>query len=86
MEPATRNNKHDVRRSLTCAALAIGTTLGMFSLIANFMTPLFASIQLLPGGISAQEMRVGNQPIEDTACVEPARGDEAVEPQKPSTI
>jgi hypothetical protein len=85
MEPATTTKKHDIRRSLSCAALAGVTTLGMFSLIANFMTPLLAGIQLLPDAVSAQEMRVGYRPIEDTACVEPAR-DEAIEPQKPSTI
>ena len=32
----------DLRRAVTCAALATLTTLGMFSLIANVMPPLVA--------------------------------------------
>ena len=73
MENATRTTKPDIRRTLTCAALATITTLGMFSLIANVMTPMFSGIQLLPAGVSAQEVRVSRDVIDDKVCVQTVR-------------
>ena len=77
MENATTSTKLDIRRTLTCVALATITTLGTFSLIASVMTPMFSGIQLLPAGLSAQEVRVSRDGIDDKVCVQTVRGEGA---------
>ena len=47
----------DLRQAFMCATLATITSLGMFSVVANVMTPMFAGSLLLTGRTSAQEMR-----------------------------
>jgi hypothetical protein len=47
----------DLRQAITCATLATITSLGMFSVVANVMTPMFAGSLLLTGRATAQEMR-----------------------------
>jgi hypothetical protein len=94
MVPATRRTQSEVRRTLTCAALATITTIGTFSLIANLMTPMFAGVALLSGIGSAQEARTGTRPLEETACIETAylapvdtaHVQQAGETQKPAAI
>ena len=83
MQTATRSSKPDYRRALTCAALATITSLGMFSLVANLMTPMFAGIQLLAGEPAAQQMQSIN--FEDTVCVQTAHTEETIE-SRPSAI
>ena len=77
MEDARRTTRHDVRRTLTCAALATITTLGMFSVIANVMTPMFASMRLLSNGLSAQEVRVNREINDERVCVQTVRAEGA---------
>jgi hypothetical protein len=86
MENATRTTKPDIRRTLTCAALAMITTLGMFSLVANIMTPMFSGIQLLPAGVSAQEVRVSRDVSDERVCVQTVRAEGAEPHSQPSVI
>ena len=83
MHTATRTSKPDIRRTLTCAALATITTLGMFSLVANLMTPMFAGIQLLASVPTVQ--RTHSIDLEDTVCVQAAHGDDTID-LRPSAI
>jgi hypothetical protein len=85
METAKSNTKPDLRRTLTCAALATVTTLGMFSLVANVMTPLFAGIRLLSTGTTAQETRRSFTSDEDI-CVPTAHREDARDLTKPAVI
>jgi hypothetical protein len=74
MQTASKNSQPDYRRALTCAALATITSLGMFSLVANLMTPMFAGIQLLAREPAAQQTpSIG---FEDTVCVQTAHTDD----------
>ena len=61
----------DVRQTLTCATLATITSLGMFSAVANVMTPLFAGTALLNASTTAQEMRAAYR-TDDAECVQTA--------------
>ena len=83
MQTGTKTSKPDLRRTLTCAALATITTLGMFSLVANLMTPMFAGIRLLADEPRAQQTQSIN--FEDTVCVQTAQSDDTVE-SRPSAI
>ncbi len=74
----------DFRRTLTCAALATITSLGMFSLIANIMTPMFAGIRLLTATGSAQE--VNADPVGDKVCVKSMLVDGEEGTHRPSLI
>jgi hypothetical protein len=47
----------DLRQAFMCATLATITSLGMFSVVANVMTPMFAGSLLLTGRTPAQEVR-----------------------------
>jgi hypothetical protein len=84
MHTAIRNTKSDFRRTLTCAALATITSLGMFSLIANVMTPMFAGIQWLSATGQPQQTQAVR--FEDTVCVQAAHIDDATETARPSAI
>jgi hypothetical protein len=83
MQTGTKTSKPDLRRTLTCAALATITTLGMFSLVANLMTPMFAGIRLL----ASEPVKQQTEPLnyEDTVCVQTARTDGAAD-SRPSVI
>jgi len=70
MEDARKTTKPDVRRTLTCATLATITTLGMFSLVANVMTPMFAAIQFQQAIVPAPDARAGKAVIEEKVCVQ----------------
>ena len=83
MQTATKSSKPDYRRALTCAALATITSLGMFSLVANLMTPMFAGIQLLAGEPAAHQSQSIN--FEDTVCVQTAHTDDTTE-SRPAAI
>ena len=75
MPAAAPNTKPDLRRTLTCAALATLTSLAMFSFVANLMTPMFAGIRLLASDDAARPTQTLN--FEDTVCLRTAHGDEA---------
>jgi len=61
-------NGTDLRQAFTCAALATITSLGMFSVVANVMTPMLAGSALLTVRSPAQEMRASYRG-DDGACV-----------------
>ena len=83
MQTATKTSKPDIRRTLTCAVLATITSLAIFSLVANLVTPMFAGIQLLASAPTAQRTR--SIDFEDTVCVQAAHSEETIE-SRPSAI
>ena len=83
MQTATSTSKPEIRRTLTCAALATITSLGMFSLVANLVTPMFAGIQLRARAPTAQ--REQSIDFEDTVCVQAAHSDDTID-SRPSAI
>jgi len=84
MPIAAENTKPpDLRRTLTCAALSTLTSLGVFSLVANLMTPMFAGLRYVSSQRSAQTSQSLN--FEDTACVQAAHADDTQE-SKPAAI
>jgi hypothetical protein len=76
MERATPTTT-DLRQAFMCAALATITSLGMFSAVANVMTPMFAGSLLLNGRPPAQGLRTaygaaafgGATGASDAACI-----------------
>jgi hypothetical protein len=85
MEKARKTANTDIRRSLTCATLATITTLSVFSLVANVMTPMLSGIRLPAGVAAAQAFRV-DPTIEDRVCVQTAHAEDADRLPKPSII
>jgi hypothetical protein len=82
MQSAIRNTKSDFRRTVACAALATITSLAMFSLVANIMTPMFAGMQRLSATDLSQPTQAGR--FGDTVCVQAAHVDDAERSQPPA--
>jgi hypothetical protein len=85
MNKARKTANTDIRRSLTCATLATITTLGVFSLVANVMTPLVSGLRLPAGTASAQASRT-DPSIEDRVCVQTAHAEGADRLPRPSIL
>jgi len=85
MQPATPTTTFDIRRTLTCAALATITSLAVFSVVANVATPLFTGTLLLAARAPAQEIRVGFR-ADPVSCAQNAVRHDDPESWKPSLI
>lgn len=84
----------DLRQAFTCATLATITSLGMFSAVANVMTPMFAGTLLPTGRAPAQGIRAvygaaasgGATGAGDAACIPTAHVRDAPEFTRLTTI
>jgi hypothetical protein len=79
----------DLRQAFMCATLATITSLGMFSAVANVMTPMFAGSLLLTGRAPAQPIRGAYGAAAtsgDAACIPTAHVRDAPEFTRLTTI
>ena len=85
MESNNARTPFDLRRTLTCAVLAVTATIGSFSLVANLMSSIVAGTSLRVAQAAAQEIRVGYRP-DDTLCAKMGPAGNPHDFEKPSVI
>lgn len=80
----------DLRQAFTCATLATITSLGVFSAVANVMTPMFTGSLLLTGRAPAPQIRTAYGAAAtgagDAACIPTAHVRDAREFTRLTTI
>ena len=85
METNKARTPFDLRRTFTCAVLAVTVTIGSFSLVANLMASMVAGTSLRIAPAAAQEIRVGYH-SDDTLCAKMGPAGNPHDFEKPSVI